>query len=150
MNDIIQRTCFCINELIECCEILKKYGFDDKENREDYLDLFPDDKVKMMRGYKWLTEPEEETVEEDDNNSQTSRKGCNYNRMKRSDIKDLCKYIASNYDGVKYDQAIVEKIYEYMNQEFGRASIRDLLRGRTFPDISSSYFKMENCIIKAI
>ena len=116
---------------------------------EKLKELFPGDLgMKIMFIQNWFSghldatrvdtttidsEPEEDTViEEPEPKSK--------NRMTKLDAESISRFIAEKCKGRSDYASIINDIDEYINAKFNKKTIRDLLTGKTYKDISSRFF----------
>lgn len=62
------------------------------------------------------------------------------NRMTKLDAENISKFIAEKCKGRSDYASIINDIDEYINAKFNKKTIRDLLTGKTYKDISSQFF----------
>lgn len=116
---------------------------------EKMKELFPGDLgMKIMFIQNWFSghldatrvdttidssEPEEDiVVEEPEPKSK--------NRMTKLDAENISKFIVEKCKGRSDYASIINDIDEYINAKFNKKTIRDLLTGKTYKDISSRFF----------
>ena len=164
-DERIVRTVNCIETLKAGHATLREEQFNN-EDLTDFVDLFPEYAIKVSSIFHFLNgdlsinmddddeEEEEEKEDDDEENPEEgrhySRKGVTYNRMTKLDAENICKYIATKCRGRGDLPAIINDVYEYINGKFNKASIRDILYGRTWTTISQNYFKISKGKVKAI
>ena len=115
---------------------------------EKLKELFPGDLgMKIMFIQNWFSgnleatrvdttidsEPEEDTVVIEEPKSSK-------NRMTKLDAENISKFIAEKCKGRSDYASIINDIDEYINAKFNKKTIRDLLTGKTYKDISSRFF----------
>ena len=117
---------------------------------EKMKELFPGDLgMKIMFIQNWFSghldatrvdttidsepEPEEETVVEEPEPKSK-------NRMTKLDAENISRFIAEKCKGRSDYASIINDIDEYINAKFNKKTIRDLLTGKTYKDISSRFF----------
>lgn len=115
------------------------------EDYKDYLDLRPEDRDKFIKLAQLLLPDKEETSTESDYDSlDINTKTRQYNRMTKLDAENISRYIGEKCRGRADIPRIIDDVYDYINEKFGKATIRDLLTGRTFTAISGRYFTIKN------
>jgi hypothetical protein len=62
------------------------------------------------------------------------------NRMTKLDAENISRFIAEKCKGRSDYASIINDIDEYINAKFNKKTIRDLLTGKTYKDISSRFF----------
>ena len=117
---------------------------------EKMKELFPGDLgMKIMFIQNWFSghldatrvdttidsEPEEDTVVEEPEPEPKSK-----NRMTKLDAENISRFIAEKCKGRSDYASIINDIDEYINAKFNKKTIRDLLTGKTYKDISSRFF----------
>lgn len=117
---------------------------------EKMKELFPGDLgMKIMFIQNWFSghldatrvdttidsEPEEDTVAEEPEPEPKSK-----NRMTKLDAENISRFIAEKCKGRSDYASIINDIDEYINAKFNKKTIRDLLTGKTYKDISSRFF----------
>ena len=115
---------------------------------EKMKELFPGDLgMKIMFIQNWFSgnldatrvdtmidsEPEEDTVVEEPEPKSK-------NRMTKLDAENISRFIAEKCKGRSDYASIINDIDEYINAKFNKKTIRDLLTGKTYKDISSRFF----------
>ena len=115
---------------------------------EKMKELFPGDLgMKIMFIQNWFSghldatrvditvdsEPEEDTVVEEPEPKSK-------NRMTKLDAENISRFIAEKCKGRSDYTSIINDIDEYINAKFNKKTIRDLLTGKTYKDISSRFF----------
>jgi hypothetical protein len=117
---------------------------------EKMKELFPGDLgMKIMFIQNWFSghldatrvdttidsEPEEDTVAEEPEPEPKSK-----NRMTKLDAENISRFIAEKCKGRSDYASVINDIDEYINAKFNKKTIRDLLTGKTYKDISSRFF----------
>lgn len=119
---------------------------------EKMKELFPGDLgMKIMFIQNWFSghldatrvdttidsepEPEEDTVVEEPEPEPKSK-----NRMTKLDAENISRFIAEKCKGRSDYASVINDIDEYINAKFNKKTIRDLLTGKTYKDISSRFF----------
>lgn len=62
------------------------------------------------------------------------------NRMTKLDAENISRFIAEKCKGRSDYASVINDIDEYINAKFNKKTIRDLLTGKTYKDISSRFF----------
>jgi hypothetical protein len=116
---------------------------------EKLKELFPGDLgMKIMFIQNWFSgnleatrvdttidsEPEEDAVVIEEPEPKQK------NRMTKLDAENISKFIAEKCKGRSDYASIINDIDEYINAKFNKKTIRDLLTGKTYKDISSRFF----------
>lgn len=116
---------------------------------EKMKELFPGDLgMKIMFIQNWFSghldatrvdttidsEPEEDAVVIEE--SEPKQK----NRMTKLDAENISRFIAEKCKGRSDYASVINDIDEYINAKFNKKTIRDLLTGKTYKDISSRFF----------
>ena len=145
MNNEVDRTIACIKELCTGEGVIELEEINDVDI-SDYMDLFPDDIPKIQKLYNFLCTPDinENVVVEDEEEDCSESESRKYNRMTKLDAENISKYIGEKCKGRADIPRIIDDVYNYINGKFGKATIRDLLSGRTFTAISGRFFRIKN------
>ena len=62
------------------------------------------------------------------------------NRMTKLDAENISRFISEKCKGRSDYASVIDDIDTYINSKFNKKTIRDLLTGKTYKDISAKYF----------
>ena len=136
---------------VALAEIMEEEGMNDNpEEKEDFLDLFPEYESMFQSFYGVLTGIDTKSPPVYDDaiciEHEHAKRSCN--KMTRLDAENICRFIAEKCKGRSDIAGIIDDVFDYINGKFSKLTIKNLINGKTYSDISMRFFKIDGRVVK--